>query len=290
MPAIPVRDEYVIAGDLTFHYVQWGEQGSPLVCVHGLTANAFCFQALADRLSQHYRVFAYDLRGRGDSDKPEEGYGISTHAADLAEIIDALELDRPFIVGHSLGAMIGVYFAANYPDKLNRLVLLDGGGELPWRTITDQPLWLTASIARLGIPVASYEEFINRLKAAPFLGPYWNEYLDIYFEHDVFRQPGGSLIPKGDPVGVHADQVSLEEDWHPHRLYPSIQVPTLLVRAGQSMLIPHDQLLPEEEAARMQRSIKHCRYVNYPDLNHYTIVFGVDASVARIVEEFLKDV
>lgn len=290
MPAIPVRDEYIIAGDLTFHYVRWGEQGPPLVCVHGLTANAFCFQALADRLSQHYRVFAYDLRGRGDSDKPEEGYGIPTHAADLAEIIDALELERPVIVGHSLGAMIGVFFAASYSDKLSRLVLLDGGGELPWRTIADQPLWLTASIARLGIPVASYEEFINRLKAAPFLGPYWNEYLDIYFEHDVFRQPDGSLIPKGDPAAVQADQNSLEEDWHPHRLYPSIQVPTLLVRAGQSMLVPHDQLLPQEEAAGMQRSIKHCRYINYPDLNHYTIVFGTDASVAQAVEEFVKEV
>ncbi len=289
MPTSPVRDEYVIAGELTFHYAQWGEQGPPLICVHGLTANAYCFQALADRLSQHYRVFAYDLRGRGDSDKPEEGYDISTHAADLAEIIDALELDRPVVIGHSLGAMIGVYFAANYPEKLSKLVLLDGGGELSWRTIADQPAWLTASIARLGISISSYEEFINRLKAAPFLGPYWNEYLDIYFAHDLFQQPDGSLIPKGYAGGVHGDQNSLEEDWRPYKLYPSIQAPTLLVRAGQSMLVPNDQLIPEEEAARMQWSIKNCRYVNYPDLNHYTIVFGIDSNVNLVIEEFARE-
>src|SRR5215472_14831428 len=71
MPVSPARDEYIIAGDLTFHYVQWGEQGSPIICPHGLTANAYCFQALADELSGTHRVFAYDLRGRGDSDKPE---------------------------------------------------------------------------------------------------------------------------------------------------------------------------------------------------------------------------
>src|SRR5690348_644492 len=76
MPVSPVLDEYVIAGDLTFHYVQWGEQGPPIICAHGITTNAFCFQALADELSDTHRVIAYDLRGRGDSDKPESGYSL----------------------------------------------------------------------------------------------------------------------------------------------------------------------------------------------------------------------
>ncbi|TMD47762.1 MAG: alpha/beta hydrolase, partial [Chloroflexi bacterium] len=101
MPMSPARDEYIIAGDLTFHCLQWGERGSPIICVHGLTANAFCFQALADELAPDHRVIAYDLRGRGDSDKPESGYSIPIHAADLAELIDTLELDRPVVIGHS---------------------------------------------------------------------------------------------------------------------------------------------------------------------------------------------
>src|SRR5438445_255966 len=90
----PVRDEFVRAGDLTFHYLQWGEQGSPIIFAHGITANAFGFQAYADDLARDHRVFAYDQRGRGDSDKPESGYSIPTHAADLARLIDALELDQ----------------------------------------------------------------------------------------------------------------------------------------------------------------------------------------------------
>ncbi|HEX6557097.1 MAG TPA: alpha/beta fold hydrolase, partial [Ktedonobacteraceae bacterium] len=100
----PVRDELIVAGGLTFHSLQWGEQGQPLVCIHGITANAWCFQALADGLANDHRVFAYDLRGRGDSDKPESGYSVHTHAADLAAIIDELGLDRPVVIGHSLGA------------------------------------------------------------------------------------------------------------------------------------------------------------------------------------------
>src|SRR5258706_5532256 len=84
----PVSDEYIIAGDLTFHSMKWGERGQPLICVHGITANAYCFQALADGLANDYQVLAYDLRGRGDSDKPESGYSVPIHAAGLAVLID----------------------------------------------------------------------------------------------------------------------------------------------------------------------------------------------------------
>src|SRR6266516_4262971 len=151
----PARDEYIIAEDLTFHYVQWGEQGPPIIFVHGLTANAFCFQS-----------FAYDLRGRGDSDKPETGYSIPIHAADLAELIDELNLDEPIVAGHSLGALIGLYFAAHYPEKLSKLVLIDAGASLRWKTAEEQPAWLTGSISRLGISVVSFEDYKQRLKAA----------------------------------------------------------------------------------------------------------------------------
>lgn len=288
MPTSPVRDEYVIAGDLTFHYVQWGERGTAIVCVHGITANAFAFQALAEELSGEHRVIAYDLRGRGDSDKPQDGYSVPTHAADLAEIIDALGLDGPVIMGHSLGAMIGVYFAAHYPQKLTKLVLLDGGGLLPWNTPEEQPAWLTASIGRLGTPIATFEEYIQRLKAAPFLGPYWNEYMDLYFEHDVFKQPDGSVISKGYPAGVREDQYYLSE-WQPHALLSRIEVPTLLARAGQGLFTADDQLVTENEAEAMQHSLKHCTYVNYPMLNHYTIAF-VQSSIGRDVANFLKEV
>ena len=102
MPISPKRDEMVSAGDVKLHYVQWGEQGRPIVCVHGLTANAFCFQSFADDLARDHRVFAYDLRGRGDSDKPEHGYSAPIHATDLSRLIDALGLERPVLMGHSL--------------------------------------------------------------------------------------------------------------------------------------------------------------------------------------------
>jgi pimeloyl-ACP methyl ester carboxylesterase len=282
----PVRDEFITAGSLTFHYVQWCERGSPIVCAHGLTANAFCFQALADDLARDHRVYAYDLRGRGDSDKPEHGYSVPIHADDLLKLLDALHLERPILLGHSLGALISLYFAAHYPQRLSKLILVDAGAPLPWKTPEEQPAWLTASISRLGTPVPSFEEYTQRLKLAPFLGPYWNEYTDIYFEHDVYRNSDGSVKSKCYREGVIEEGQRYSEAV-PERQWANVQVPTLLLRAGQGLFTDSDQLLSEESAAAVQLGIKDCRYVNFPTLNHYTIIFGVESGPAREIRPFV---
>jgi len=284
----PVRDEYIIAGDLTFHYVQWGEQGPPIIFLHGITANAYCFQAFADDLARDHRVFAYDLRGRGDSDKPESGYGIPIHATDLSELIDVLGLDRPVVAGHSMGAFVALYFAVHYPQKLSKLILIDAGISPPWKTIEEQPAWLTASMNRLGTPVPSFEEYIQRLKAAPFLGPYWNRYIDFYFEHDVRRNSDGSVVSKAYREGVLQDgQLQLFEN-KPEEQWRRVTVPTLLMRAGQGLFTDNDQLLSEENVAAIQNGIKNCRYVNFPKLNHYTIAFGIESGPASEMRHFIE--
>ena len=283
----PVRDEYIIAGDLTFHYLQWGEQGPPIIFVHGLTANAFCFQAFADDLARDHRVFAYDLRGRGDSDKPESGYSVPIHATDLAELIDELGLDRPVVVGHSLGAFVGLYFAVHYPKKLSKLVLIDAGAPLPWRTVEEQPAWLTTSINRLGTPVPSFEEYKQHLKAAPFLGQYWNSYVDLYFEHDVRHQSDRSVIAKAYREGILQDNKYIVYEYKPEEQWKDVTVPTLLIRASQLLLTENDQLLSEEAAAAIQRGIKNCRFVDFPKLNHYTIIFGTESGPVREIRNFI---
>ncbi len=286
MPMNPVLDEFIVAGDITLHYVQWGKLGPPLICVHGITANAFWFQALADNLAVDHRVFAYDLRGRGDSDKPESGYSIPLHAGDLAELIDELGLDRPVIVGHSLGALIALHFATHYPQKLSKLVLVDAGTSLLWRMPAERPAWLTVSLGRLGTPVASFGEYIQRLKAAPFLGPYWNEYMDLSYNHDVRRHSNGSVAAKCYREAAFEDLL-YEEQYNAEQEWANVRVPTLLLRAGQGLFSDNDQLLPEESIPAIQRGIKNLRYVNFPNLNHYTIIFGVDDGPAREVRHFV---
>lgn len=288
MPKNPVREGSVVAGGIRLHYVQWGEDGPPVICLHGLTQNAFCFQALADELAHDHRVIAYDLRGRGDSEKPAHGYSIPIHAADLAALIDALGIERPALVGWSLGAFISLYFAAHYPDKLSKLVMVDAGAPLPWQTPEQQPAWLTAALNRLGTPVPSYEEYTQRLKAAPFLGPYWNEYVELYFQHDVYRQSDGSVVSKGYREGMLEEGTRTSEAL-PEEQWSHVQVPTLLLRAGQGLFTDQDQLMTEEAAEAVQRAIPGSQLVNFPTLNHYTIMFGLQPGPIATICAFLEE-
>ncbi len=286
MPIKPINDEYIIAGEMTLHYVQWGAEGTPVVCVHGLTANAFCFQALADALAPDHRVFAYDLRGRGDSDKPEDDYSIPTHALDLLELLDGLGLEKPVIVGHSLGASIALYFAAHYPDRLSKLVLMDGGAPLPWKKPEEAPQWLINSMARLGTPAPSYKAYVAQLQALPFLGPYWNEYAEIYIKNDVRPENNGSVVAKADVQAILEEGKRLPEGL-PEEQWAKVRVPTLLLRAGQKLINEGDQILSEAMAEQAQQSIPDCQLVQYPNLNHYTILFAIEPGPLQAIREFI---
>jgi pimeloyl-ACP methyl ester carboxylesterase len=282
----PTRDELITVGDIKLHYVQWGNQGPPIICIHGLTANAFAFQSFADDLAKDHRVIAYDLRGRGDSDKPATGYSIPQHTEDLSKLIDVLELDRPILIGHSLGAMIALYFAAHHPDKLSKLVLVDAGTPLPWKTPEEQPAWLTAAIDRLGTPTPSYTEYIARLKALPFLGPSWNAYTDIYYQHDIYTHSDGSVTAKAYREGI-LEEGSRFQEGKPAEQWAGVKVPTLLLRAGQGLFAQNDQLVSEAAAKDACQAIANCRFVNFPTLNHYTILFGVEQGPIETIRSFI---
>ena len=94
----------------------------------GLTANAHSFDGLiAAGLNQKHRVLALDLRGRGLSDKPATGYSMADHAADVLALLDSLGLEQVLLGGHSFGGLLTYYIAANFPERVSKLVVLDAG-------------------------------------------------------------------------------------------------------------------------------------------------------------------
>ena len=102
-----------VSGDgveLAFGY--WPGRGLPVVALHGLTASHMNFVGIAERLSGRCAFVALDLRGRGDSDKPEGPYGMEQHARDVAESMRAMGLGASIIVGHSMGAFVATALAA----------------------------------------------------------------------------------------------------------------------------------------------------------------------------------
>ncbi len=114
------------ANGLNFHYQQAGE-GPDVLLIHGVTGDLsiwFLCQAMGV-LARSFRVTAYDLRGHGYSDVPPSGYTSADQAGDTLAIMDALEIERAMLVGHSFGGVIAMHAAALHPDRIEAVVLSD---------------------------------------------------------------------------------------------------------------------------------------------------------------------
>jgi pimeloyl-ACP methyl ester carboxylesterase len=118
-------------GGIDIHYVRTGGAKPPLVFVHGMTDDALYWSRVARALEGEYDVIMYDARGHGRSGAPPEGYAPADHAADLGDVIRSLELGRPAVVGHSMGATTVAAAAAATPELLRCIVLVDP----PWRPV-----------------------------------------------------------------------------------------------------------------------------------------------------------
>jgi pimeloyl-ACP methyl ester carboxylesterase len=94
--------------------------------IHGLTGNlAVWHLRIVPLISHRFRTLTYDLRGHGYTDMTPTGYSADQMAVDLLELLDALEIERPAMVGHSYGADIGLYFALNHPERLTELIAVE---------------------------------------------------------------------------------------------------------------------------------------------------------------------
>ena len=121
--------QFVTVNGLKLHYLEWGEPAAPtVVCVHGLTAHAHAFDGFAGRIADRYHVVSMDVRGRGDSAwDPAGDYSMTAYTSDLIGLVGVLGLQRFTLVGTSMGGRISMHYAAQYADKLQRLVLNDIG-------------------------------------------------------------------------------------------------------------------------------------------------------------------
>jgi N-formylmaleamate deformylase len=111
---------------VTLHYLEYGSDGPPLVLVPGITSPAITWEFVALPLSSRFRVLVMDVRGRGLSDRPASStYTLPEYADDLAGFVEAAGLDRPFALGHSMGARIVAAAATLFPGVLGPIVVVD---------------------------------------------------------------------------------------------------------------------------------------------------------------------
>jgi len=122
------------------HYMIGGH-GDPLVLLHGFGETWYEWRHVMPTLASHYTVIVPDIRGAGDSDRPESGYDEQTMASDIAELVHQLGYERINLVGHDIGMMVAYAYAAAHPRDVRRLVVMDAPlpGIPPFDQITHSP-------------------------------------------------------------------------------------------------------------------------------------------------------
>ena len=266
---------------------QWDGKGKAILCIHGITANCRCWDVIASGLSPAHRVVAMDLRGRGLSESPDSGYSISHHCQDILALLDDLHLEKAVIMGHSLGAFISVVFGAEHPERVDRIILVDGGGKLSDIQMAKVFAGIKPSLDRLGRIFPSFEAYLNLMKSAPFFKS-WSPALETYYRYEIEEVDGG-VRSRINPAHIREERENLGKV-DISQFYDKISSPVLILRATHGMVAEDDLLLPQDVAERMVKKISDARYVDIPGTNHYSIVFEKIVMRDKSILDFLARV
>ncbi len=235
---------FFVSQRLRLHYVDWGNEGAPpLVLVHGGRDHARNWDWVARELRRDWHVVAPDLRGHGDSGWTIGGmYAVADFVLDLANLIDALRVERVHLVGHSLGGAVSLMYTGVFPERVAKLVAIEGLGpppkllarlreRQPWERMQDWVQQMRGLAARLPRRYESLEAAAARMREEnSFLSEEQALHLTV---HGVNRNEDGTYSWKFDNyVRAFAPYRFDVDDMR--ALWGRIECPTLLVRGADS--------------------------------------------------------
>ncbi len=148
-------ERFFRSGTLRIHFRDWGDASAPpLILVHGLRDHSHSFDDLARGLLDRHHVIALDLRGHGDSETTPY-YSFGHFVLDLHNLIRALRLQKPVIIGHSLGGEVVAQYGGSFPDIPSRLVIIEGLGPPPL-DLDEEVRWTIDGFARIDRALAGH--------------------------------------------------------------------------------------------------------------------------------------
>ena len=284
----PVSSSYV-SQRLRLHYVDWGNAGAPpLVLVHGGRDHARSWDWVAHALRRDYHVIAPDLRGHGESSWALGGhYTLAEFTLDLAQLIDLLEVPQVTLVGHSLGGAVSIQYAAVFPERVAKLVAIEGLGPPPQIAdrIANRPAWQRIAewiqqvrdfSARQPKRYESIESAAARMQAEnAFLSPEQAHHLTV---HGVNRNEDGTFSWKFDNY-VRVFYPQRYDAGETRELWGRIACPTLLVHGTESWA-------GDPAADRRAEAFSDVRVANIAGAAHWVHHDRLDEFLG-VVREFL---
>jgi pimeloyl-ACP methyl ester carboxylesterase len=258
-------------------------QGPPVVLIHGMLNSSSHWQGVAGRLADEHTVIAPDLIGHGDSTAPRGDYSLGAHAASIRDLLATVGVQRATLVGHSLGGGVAMQFFYQFPQRVERLVLISSGGlghevspllrtaalpgTAPLLSLTIHPRVLGAlSSAGARLRQRRMPAGVHLQAIARALRPLENADARSAFLHTL-----------RSVIDVQGQRVSAND-----RLYLLEALPTLIVWGER------DNTIPLEHGRRAQQQIAGSMLRTIPDVAHFPHLENPDA-VAELVREFIRD-
>lgn len=262
-------------GSPRLHYLEWHPHGTrTLVLLHGGSANAWWWQALAESIAPRFRLLALDQRGHGESQavKPPR-YRPEDYARDLARFVKHCRLGHAIVVGHSMGGINALAFANRHPEAVRAVVVVDA-------PLTSSPR-RDHFLRRLkGLPVVIYpdlETAKTRFRLIPKEGDIPAQTVAAIAEHSLTRMPDGRYTLKFDRESFIG-----EDAIDALAAVRTVRAPVLLIRGELSNLMTVDA------ARRAVESNPLVRLVTIPRAHHH-ILLERPEPLARAIERFASE-
>jgi pimeloyl-ACP methyl ester carboxylesterase len=274
----------VDGGELTVQQYGPEDAASTVLAVHGITASSRSWAAVASQLPE-VRVLAPDLRGRGRSNGLPGPYGLRQHAADLVRVVQHLGVQRPVVVGHSMGGFVSVLFGASHDTAA--LLLIDGGFPLerPAGVTPEQleAVLLGPAAARLSQEFPDREAYLSFWRQHPALASDWGPLVEAYADYDLQgTAPHLRVSALIDAVGADMPE-QFGPEWYLDAMR-SLRVPVAALHAPRGLLDDAPLYAPGR-MEQFRAEIPQLRVVEVDDVNHYTIVMaerGASAIAAEV--------
>ena len=262
----------------------WEGKGRDVFCVHGISSNSRVWNTIAESLKDKFNFIGIDLRGRGHSGAPG-GYSLKNHVEDIKKVLQQLNIDKVILMGHSLGAYICIMFAAIYPEFVEKIVLFDGGGKLSPEQSEKVFEGIKPSLERLGKVYESFDEYIEHMKKAPFLQP-WYEPMNEYYRYELEELDNGKVKSRVKPETI-IEEIENLKNIDISDYYGRIKCPVYILRATEGMMSDNDHLLPEDVLKNMTNAIPKSEVINIEGTNHYTIAFYPNENREKVLRRIL---
>ena len=256
LPEIVTERNFVTVQDVRINYLERGKGDRNVVLVHGFGSSIYSWKDILGPLEKHFHVYAMDVKGFGYSEKPKDAdYSLVTMIDFVADFMDAVGVEKASLVGNSMGGAFCAATAIDYPEKVERLVLIDAAG-YPMK-----------------IP------FLIRLGTAPVIGSvgkiFYGEWavrwgLNQAFHDETLVTPErvrAYYLPSKTPNGINAPRKVLRDFnsvlfTYAARRFKRVRCPTLVIWGE------NDAWIPVENARRFGRDIPNAEVVIIKDCGH----------------------